>query len=119
MSTENDDALIPVTRVQKPRGGQLYQGVCATIRALIKDEVIDKRVDAGSISQARSIAASIDRLEDAKASGMQLAPMHEQLGKVLERLNPAGTSDPFQEFLDDLDKESSPDGSATAPHPEV
>ena len=117
--TTPDDGLFPVTRAQKRPGGALYQGVCKTIRALEHEGIIDKKLDAGSIAQARALAASIDRLEHAKASGMQLAPMHEQLGKVLERLNPTGASDPFQDFLAELDKEGDSSGNAPAPHPEV
>lgn len=119
----DDDALIPRTKVQKPRGGPVYQGVCKSIRALEDEGLVDKKVDAGSIAQARSIAASIDRVDGhaggPQSSGMQLAALHAQLSEVLVRLNPAGASDPFQEFLNDLDKEDAPNGRAPAPHPEV
>ena len=121
--TNDDDALIPRTKVQKPRGGPVYQGVCKSIRALEDEGLVDKKVDAGSIAQARSIAASIDRVDGhdggPQSSGMQLAALHAQLSEVLVRLNPAGASDPFQDFLNELDKEDSPDGRAPAPHPEV
>lgn len=122
MTTKNDDGLFPAPR-PKVVPGPIYQGVCKTIRALTEAEQLDKKVDAGTIAQARSIASSIDRVSGHKggyqASGMQLAALHAQLSEVLERLNPAGTRDPFQDFLDELDKEGAPDGQATAPHPEV
>mgnify|MGYP000351800725 CR=1 FL=1 len=120
--TTPDDGLFPVTRAQKRPGGALYQGVCKTIRALEHEGIIDKKLDAGSIAQARALAASIDRLEHAKASGMQLAPMHEQLGKVLERLNPAAAVDEMQQLFEEMDKamkEDSNRGHAETPHPEV
>lgn len=121
MTTKDDDgALFPTPK--KPAGGPVYQGVCKTIRALTKEQVVDRLVDAGSIAQARSLAASIDRVSGHdgghQASGMQLAALHAQLSEVLVRLNPAGASDPFQDFLDDLDKETG-DARAQAPHPEV
>lgn len=121
--TTDDDALFPKTRAQAPRGGPIYQGVCKTIRALESEGIVDKKVDAGSIAQARSIAASIDRVDGHdgghQSSGMQLAALHAQLSEVLVRLNPAGASDPFQDFLLELDKEGDTSGPAPAPHPEV
>lgn len=122
MTKEDDGALFKVGTTS-PGVGPVYQGVCKTIRALTTAQQLDKSVDAGSIAQARSIAASIDRVSGHKgghqASGMQLAALHAQLSEVLERINPAGASDPFQDFLEELDKEGGPaHGHAQTPHPE-
>ena len=122
MSKRKDGELFAVpTTSSSP--GPIYQGVCKTIRALLDKEHLDRDVDAGSIAQARSIAASIDRVSGHRggyqASGMQLAALHAQLSEVMERLNPAGASDPFQDFLDELDAEGGDRGNTPAPHPEV
>jgi|SRR5690625_4598562 len=105
--------------MKKPPAGPVYQGVTKQIRRLERDGVIDKATHAGTIAQARSIAASIDRVSGhdggPQASGMQLAALHERLESVLATLSPETTeSDPFQDLLDQL---QDADGSATeTPH---
>ena len=120
--TKKDDGQLFTVPKTSSKPGPVYQGVCKTIRALEKAEQLDRSVDAGSMAQARSIAASIDRVSGHnggyQASGMQLAALHAQLSEVMVRLNPAGASDPFQEFLEQLDKEDG-HGHPTASHPEV
>lgn len=124
MTTKDGDGLFPAPRA-KVVPGPIYQGVSKTIRALIDAEKLDRKIDAGSIAQARSLASSIDRvsghtLPQHQASGVSLAALHAQLSEVLERLDPTGASDPFQDFLEELDKEGAPNnGHAPAPHPEV
>jgi hypothetical protein len=107
----------------KGAGGPLYQGVCETIRVLFpsaKDRghvtkcacdecdgiAQGKARAAGTIAQARSIAASIDRVSGHRggrqASGVQLAAMHEQLDKLLARLDPDGSSDEFAQLLQEM-----------------
>ena len=98
--------------------GPIYQGVCKQIRALEKDGTIDRAKDAGTIAQARSIAASIDRVSGhddprGQASGMQLAALHAQLFEVIGRLTGDQTEDDaFTQLLEEINH-----GSATpAPH---
>ena len=122
MSRKDDGGLFSVpTTSSSP--GPVYQGVCKTIRALTAAEKLDKDTDAGWIAQARSIAASIDRVSGHKggyqASGMQLAALHGQLAEVMARINPAGEVDPFQELLTKMDQEDARHGGTAAPHPEV
>lgn len=99
--------------------GPVYQGVCKQIRALIRSKTIDKTADAGTIAQARSVAASIDRVSGhddprAQASGMQLAALHAQLFELIGRLTGETTDDDaFDQLLRELNDGT---GSATAPH---
>lgn len=122
MTRRNEGQLFSTpTTSSKP--GPIYQGVCKTIRELVKDETLDKARDAGDIAQARSLAASIDRVSGHnggyQASGMQLAALHAQLSEVMTRINPAGEVDPFQELLAKMDKEDSRHGGTATPHPQV
>ena len=124
MAKKTDAGLIDLP---KKGTGPVYQGVCKQIRALVAAETIDRHEHAGMIAQARSLAASIDRVSGHdggfQASGMQLAALHEQLGKALERLTPAGAErDEFQELLSKMDQAIAegagiPDGHPEAPHP--
>lgn len=81
--------------------GPVYQGVGKSIRYLAKLQATDedpKGADwstrwAGTIAQARSLAASIDRASgrDPKrrqAAGRDLANLHEQLDALMLRLDP-------------------------------
>lgn len=103
-------------------GGPVYQGVCATIRALFPkpkghratcvcevctDTKERKERAAGTLAQARSVAGSIDRCSGhagtPQASGMQLAALHAQLDQLLARLDPdANAGDEFDDFTRDL-----------------
>lgn len=94
--------------------GPVYKGVCRQINALEAAGHVDVREAAGSIAQARSIAESIDRYstpvdptdpaDTPRASGMQLAALHERLESVLATLSPEqADADPFQEFLATLE----------------
>lgn len=126
------DALMPEPKPAK-RFGPIYQGVAAEIRRLTaqgkwKDEeqLADPDIYAGTIAQARSLAASIDRVSGHEggyqASGKMLAELHAELRALLEVLHPESTeSDPFQDFINSLDEDegSAPRGTTPAPHPEV
>lgn len=105
----------------KTKPGPVYQGVNKEIRALERAGTIDRLERAGTIAQARSLAASIDRVSGhdgtGQASGMQLAAMHEQLDGLLARLAPdTGDTDEFQEFLASLG-EDDPAGDADTLEP--
>jgi len=133
---------IPTPRAATERGGPVYQGVCKQIRALFPtgpeaghkarckcDECLETaaRQDAvaGWIAQARSLAASIDRVsghgQTRQASGVQLGALHERLEGILERLAPDGDQrDPFEDLLEDLanlDDQETTSGDAAASHP--
>jgi hypothetical protein len=126
---------VPGTKAAQ-RGGPVYQGVGKQIRALFPkddEEAASRKVRlAGTIAQAMSLAASIDRVSGYvpkgaiaggyQAAGMQLAAMHERLDALLERLDPEGlvVKDPFTAWAEELDKEFpevGTDGRAEAPHP--
>lgn len=113
------DALFDVTD-PKAGPGTIYQGVCRQIRTLIQDNTIDRATHAGTIAQARSLAASLDRVSGhtnprRQAAGMQLAAMHSQLDALLCRLagDSTPTDDPFARFLEDLND------TPKTPHPQV
>jgi len=97
------DALFDQPRAKRPSPGPVYQGICAQIRRLTKPEhgepLIDEKLWAGTIAQARSLAASIDRVdgrEGQQANGVPLAQMHQQLDALMARLNPeAADMDPM------------------------
>lgn len=126
MTTTNDDGLFAAPK-PKRTFGPVYTGVTKQIRALIADGTIDKKLHAGTIAQARSLASSIDRdsghgdrpgQHRTQANGVPLAALHQQLDALIERMTAGSVSDPFADFLASLD-EGMPDGAATAPHPEV
>lgn len=106
------------------RGGPIYQGVCKQIRVLFptSDPDAQTRKDslAGTIAQARSLAASIDRVSGhgggPQANGVPLATMHERLDALLERLAGTGETDPFQELLNELNSTEDTDDRAETPH---
>lgn len=120
MARRPDDTLFDPTAKTGP--GPVYQGVCAQIRALFPndpDGKARKAQHAGTIAQARSLAASLDRVSGhggtRQASGHQLAMMHDQLDKLLERLDPdSPDADPFDRLLEELTN-----GRAQAPHAPV
>lgn len=121
--TRRSEGQLFSTPTTSSKPGPIYQGVCKTIRQLIKDEALDRSRDAGDIAQARSLAASIDRVSGHnggyQASGMQLAALHAQLSEVMARINPVGDVDPFQELLAKMDEEDTRHGATETPHPEV
>lgn len=105
----------------KSQGGPVYQGVCLAIRTLFArpaghtakcpceacEAVADRKARlGGTIAQARSIAASVDRVSGhggtRQASGVQLAAMHEQLDKLLLRLDPDADGDDFEDFQEEM-----------------
>jgi hypothetical protein len=110
----NGDALFDdPSATTNERGGPVYQGVCAQIRRLTakgkeyegQEALIDEKLWAGTIAQARSIAASIDRDSGhgggKQANGVPLAQLHDQLDKLLARLNPeADEQSPFEKLAD-------------------
>jgi hypothetical protein len=92
--------VVPSGSSKKRSKGPVYQGVCAQIRRLTKpaegEPLIDAKLWAGTIAQARSLADSIDRVDGregahAQANGVPLAQMHQQLDALMSRLNPAAT----------------------------
>ena len=126
----------------KDIGGPVYQGVCSQIRALFPSArdrghlakcvceecegvAAAKAVVEGSIAQARSLAASIDRASGhggtRQASGVQLSAMHDSLDRLLDRLSPDGEGDAFDELREDMRRaeEEARVRAAEASHPEV
>src|SRR5687767_10330316 len=109
----SSDALFDVD-AGKPSTA-VYQGVCATVRALFDaddEETRDRRARlAGTIAQARSLAASIDRVSGAgdprgQANGVPLSAMHAQLDALLLRLDPLEEgSDAFEDLVDEMRRE--------------
>ena len=102
--------------------GPVYQGVAAQIRALfdvkkgtdglplgadqLAENAARKERSKGTIAQARSLAASIDRVSGhngtRQASGVQLSALHDALDRLLVRLDPdAGTSE-FAQALEEM-----------------
>jgi uncharacterized membrane protein YccC len=100
--------LEPAAKSSSP--GPIYQGVCKQLRALFPpgDAEAQKRknLNAGTIAQARSLAASIDRVSGHgsayQAAGMQLSAMHQELDELLLRLAPADGKDAFDQWLEQL-----------------
>lgn len=133
MTRSNDgDALFGVpSATPKERGGPVYQGVCAQIRRLTasgkeyegQEPLIDEKLWAGTIAQARSIAASIDRDSGhgggKQANGVPLAQLHAQLDALLARLNPeADEQSPLEKMAEQWrqEEEESRARRAQAPH---
>lgn len=97
--------------------GPVYAGVCRTIRHLTTAHgpehpaAVDAEVWAGTIAQARSLAASIDRVDGrpgtAQANGVPLGMMHQQLDALMARLNPDATdaADPMTSLLEELKRQ--------------
>jgi hypothetical protein len=119
--------LKPAT-TRKERGGPVYQGTCKQIRRLTAgdDALIDAELWAGTIAQARSLAASIDRVDGrdggAQANGVPLSQMHMQLDALMARLNPeADAPDALTALMARFDEEEriQRDRAAPAPHPQV
>lgn len=106
----------------RERGGPVYQGTCKQIRRLTSGEepLIDKDLWAGTIAQARSLAASIDRVDGrdgvkAQANGVPLSQMHMQLDALMARMNPeADAADPMRELLDRFAEEEARDRARAA-----
>ena len=121
--SNSDDALFGVVTAAGP--GPVYQGVCAQIRHLFPRADADaqdrKRSMAGTIAQARSLAASIDRDSGhgggKQANGVPLATMHGQLDALLERLAGNGATDPFIDLLNELNEGGAGVSPTEAPHP--
>lgn len=115
-------------KTQKERGGPIYQGVCKQIRRLTRPEqgepLIDAVLWAGTIAQARSLAASIDRVdgrEGSQANGVPLAQMHMQLDALMARLNPeVAEGDPMLALMHQFQEEEARQrANAQASHPPV
>jgi len=113
MST-SQGALFPDDPAPKrERGGPIYQGVCKQIRRLTSgpEPLVDADLWAGTIAQARSLAASIDRVDGrggakAQANGVPLAQMHMQLDALMARMNPeADTPDAMTALMARFEEE--------------
>lgn len=73
-----------------PLRGVLYADVNRQVRALEATGKLDPDLQAGTIQQARSLAAAIDRasgLAGRKQETYALAPMHKQLAELLTVLS--------------------------------
>ena len=125
---KSEDALFDPPGSPPERGGPVYQGVCAQIRELTAgaEPLVDKRLWAGTIAQARSIAASIDRDSGhggrKQANGVPLAQLHDQLDKLLARLNPeADDQSPLERLAEQWrqEEEEARARRATSPHDQV
>lgn len=114
---------------RKERGGPVYQGICKQIRRLTEGDeaLIDKELWAGTIAQARSLAASIDRVDGregakAQANGVPLSMMHERLDALMARMNPeADAADPMTLLMARFEEEErrNRDRDTAPPHPAV
>lgn len=122
---QDEDALFPDPAAPRKRGGPVYQGVARQIRHLFPKDDQDAQARreqlAGTVSQALSLAASIDRVSghdgSTQANGVPLAAMHAQLDAILDRLAGTGTTDAFQELLNELNGQGVPgDRQAQEPH---
>lgn len=121
-SSGGQGELFEPPKVKTPVG-PVYQGVCAQIRALFPTDSDDPEVAAdatarkaamlGYIAQARSVAASIDRVSGhpiggvvtRQAAGMQLSALHAQLADLLDRLSPdGGEVDEFEQLRRDMEE---------------
>ena len=135
MSGNKDgDALFGVPSADKKSTyGPVYNGVCAQIRRLTAtgkefegmEPLIDEQLWAGTIAQARSIAASIDRDSGhggtKQANGVPLAQLHAQLDSLLARLNPeADDKSPLEQLAEQWrrEEEESRARRTEAPHAE-
>jgi len=114
---------------ESPTGvGPVYQGVCKQIRVLFPtgDTDAQARKDSlsGTIAQARSLAASIDRVSGhgggPQANGVPLATMHGQLDALMARLNPEATDhNPIDDLVAEFRREEVEQrGRAQASHTE-
>lgn len=128
--TDSLPGLEPAQPAPRERGGPIYQGVCKQIRRLVNpaqgEPLIDADLWAGTIAQARSLAASIDRVDGregakAQANGVPLAMMHERLDALMARLNPeVADDDPMLQLARRFqEEEARTRGDAQASHPEV
>lgn len=107
--------------------GPVYQGVCKTIRAVDADDPEGKPLRAGIVAQARSLAASIDRVSghdpgSYQAPGDKLAQMHERLAALMLIIAPGlaappQTQDPFADALTAIFDASQAHDDTTTPHP--
>lgn len=109
--------------------GPIYQGVCQQIRALTRpktgEPLVDENLWAGTIKQARQLAASIDRADGSdgtghQANGVPLAAMHQQLDALLARLNPeANDTNPMAVLVEQFQREEAEQRAraAQASHP--
>lgn len=141
-ATSSETPLFDVKDADPTGPGPVYQGVAKSIRALAdrrgpaksgstpahpdRTEWLDE--NAGAISAARSLAASIDRVSghaDPKrqASGMQLSSLHASLLAWLERLDPSAGG-AVSDAMNDLarafqEEEDRARAAAPASHPQV
>jgi hypothetical protein len=68
----------------------LYADVNRQVRALVAAGTVDPEAQAGTVQQARTLAAAIDRasgLGGRKQETYALSPMHKQLDELLARLS--------------------------------
>lgn len=88
---------LPFDTPELPARGILYRDVCRQISALRKAGKVDEDEQAGTIAQARSLAAVIDRasgLGGRKQETYALAGLHARLAELLAALSgTAGASD--------------------------
>ena len=110
---------VPAAPKAKESPGPVYQGVSKSIRYLEAHHATDDDPKgkawatrmAGTIAQARSLAASIDRASGRdpnrrQAAGRDLADLHERLDALMLRLDPdevaATSSEPWDELQAEL-----------------
>jgi hypothetical protein len=121
--TTDDAALFAIHSVADAKAkadspGPIYQGTGKAIRHLAKVNATDDDPKglvwqarmAATISQARSLAASIDREsgrdpERKQASGVSLAALHQQLDALMLRLDPQGVATEGPADFDQLSAE--------------
>lgn len=105
-----DAALFDVPGERRRASSAVCQGVRKSIHALFPEDADEETLDrkrrlSGTIAQALSLAASIDRVSGAgdpsrQANGVPLSAMHTQLDLLLLRLDPAeaDSSDGFADL---------------------
>jgi hypothetical protein len=87
---------LPFDTPELPARGTVYRDTCRQISALTKAGKIDADETAGTIAQARSLAAVIDRasgLGGRKQETYALAGLHKQLAELLARLSGGGVGE--------------------------
>ncbi len=93
--TERDQELAGIGELAQR--GALYHDVNRQVRALVAAGTVDVELQAGTIQQARTLAAAIDRasgLAGRKQETYALSPMHKQLDELLARLSGVAADSP-------------------------
>lgn len=84
--------------------GAIYRNVCRQVRALAAAGTLDVELEAGTVAQARSLAAVIDRasgLAGRKQETYALPQLHRELRELLDKLAGRGPLEVDMSWLED------------------